>query len=227
MIADIGAGTGNYANALARLGYKVKAIEPSALMRSQATPALDVEWQDGTAEALPLPEQSVHGIVCILAIHHFSSLEKAAKEMQRVCSSGPIVILTIDPRLGDSFWLSKYFPAVYNRLFSAFPPINTICEMLSRGNDWKAELVGYRLPHDAIDITMHSGWNKPEIYLESSHRQNMSGFALATLEEFESGLEALRAALSTGEWEKRYGHLRTQLSADLGFRFIRLAAHEA
>jgi protein-L-isoaspartate O-methyltransferase len=35
-ILDVGAGTGNYAAALARLGYRVIAVEPAATMRRQA-----------------------------------------------------------------------------------------------------------------------------------------------------------------------------------------------
>lgn len=37
-IADVGAGTGNYSNALADLGYKLEAVEPSMEMRRQAIP---------------------------------------------------------------------------------------------------------------------------------------------------------------------------------------------
>jgi protein-L-isoaspartate O-methyltransferase len=35
-IADVGAGTGNYSNALADLGYKLEAVEPAGEMRRQA-----------------------------------------------------------------------------------------------------------------------------------------------------------------------------------------------
>jgi protein-L-isoaspartate O-methyltransferase len=35
-VVDVGAGTGNYSAALARLGYRVVAVEPSTTMRSQA-----------------------------------------------------------------------------------------------------------------------------------------------------------------------------------------------
>lgn len=35
-ICDIGAGTSNYSNELATLGYKIKAIEPSENMKNQA-----------------------------------------------------------------------------------------------------------------------------------------------------------------------------------------------
>jgi precorrin-6B methylase 2 len=36
LLADIGAGTGNYANAMAAAGYQINAVEPSAAMRAQA-----------------------------------------------------------------------------------------------------------------------------------------------------------------------------------------------
>lgn len=44
-IADIGAGTGSYALVLAERGYRVFAIEPSAMMRSQAIahPAINMD----------------------------------------------------------------------------------------------------------------------------------------------------------------------------------------
>ena len=51
MIADIGAGAGNYAAALADRGYRVMAVEPSAAMRAQAAPHDNVTWISGSAEA--------------------------------------------------------------------------------------------------------------------------------------------------------------------------------
>ena len=50
VIADVGAGTGNYSNALARQGYKLLAIEPSELMRCQAMRVADAQWLAGVAE---------------------------------------------------------------------------------------------------------------------------------------------------------------------------------
>src|SRR5258706_13773229 len=100
-------------------------------------------------------------------------------------------------RLGKYFWLSKFFPKIHAQFFSVSPPIDTVCEKLSPKNGWTTEIVSYLLPHDAIDMTMHSGWNKPEIYLDKSHRQSMSGFALASSNEVETGLAGLRTALKS------------------------------
>jgi len=222
VIADIGAGTGNYSNALARHGYKILAIEPSELMRSQARRVPDVQWHAGAAEAIPLPDNSVEGVVCMLAVHHFDSVTLAATEFKRVCPSGPMVLLTIDPRLGEAFWFSEYFPEIYQRVFSTFPPVEHVCSILSRHSGSTAEISPWLLRQNAIDITMHSGWNRPEIYLDQSHRQNMSGFALASPDEIGSGLSTLQAALASGAWDREYGHLRKQREIDLGFRFIKL-----
>ena len=165
--------------------------------------------------------------VCTLAIHHFGSLAKAASEISRICPSGPIVLLTIDPRLGEAFWFSEYFPSVYQRLFSTFPRIECVCTEFTKHGGFTSQVSVWLLPHNAVDTTMHSGWNKPEIYLDQSHRQNMSGLALASRVEIESGVSALRAALASGAWDRDHGYLRKRREIDLGFRFIKLAPVEA
>lgn len=83
-IADIGAGTGGYSRAIADQGFLVYAVEPSSVMRSQSIPHPQVEWVNGYAEDIPLPSASFDAVISILAIHHFSHLEKAIREMNRV-----------------------------------------------------------------------------------------------------------------------------------------------
>jgi ubiquinone/menaquinone biosynthesis C-methylase UbiE len=91
IIADIGAGSGNYSNALADRGFLVKAIEPSDIMKNQSIKKDKVEWISGVAENIPLPDASVDAVVSILANHHFRSLPKSLTEMNRICPGGPIV----------------------------------------------------------------------------------------------------------------------------------------
>ena len=225
-IADIGAGTGNYSNSIAENGYFVKAIEPSAVMRAQSIPNDDVKWYEGFAEKIPLDEYSVEGIISVLAIHHFSSFDTAVTEMYRICTGGPIVFLTIDPRKGEKFWFETYFPSIYKKLFETFPPINEICNILARIANGKIEVIEFPLPQETTDYTMHSGWNHPEIYLEPNFRQSMSGFSLASSHEIDPGVSNLRADLETGTWDKKYGELRKLKEYDLGFRFIKLTVNK-
>lgn len=220
-IADIGAGTGNYSNALANLGYKIKAIEPSEEMQRQSIPNVNVDWYLGSAESIPLADNSVDGVIVVLSIHHFSSVQTAAKEIRRICPNGPIVALTFDPREGEEPWFKKYFPEIYQKDFISFPPIHEVADVIADEGQWNKTIRKFPLPHDLLDKNMYSGWNKPEIYLDPRFRQNVSGLALASQNVIQKGIEGLRNDLETGKWDKEFGYLRNQKSFDPGFRFFK------
>jgi ubiquinone/menaquinone biosynthesis C-methylase UbiE len=224
LIADIGAGTGNYSNALANKGYSVIAIEPSSVMRDQSLPHPMVKWISGIAESIPLQNNTVNGVIIIVAIHHFRSVREALIELHRICSGGPVVILTYDPRLGRGFWFNDYFPEIYRREFELFPPIKEVTAMLA-GDVWKSEVRDFPLPHDLSDKNMHSGWNRPEIYLDKQMRSNTSGFARAPESAVKQGLSLLKEDLQSGVWDAKYGHLRVQNALNTGFVFIKLTSN--
>jgi len=225
LIADIGAGTGNYSIALAERGYDVIAIEPSSIMRGQSSPHPRVRWISGTAESIPLHHNAVNGVVIILAIHHFSSIHNATAELHRICPNGPVVILTYDPRLVKGFWFNKYFPKIYQSEFEWFPPLNEITTLLG-ADTWKVEIRDFPLPHDLTDKNMHSGWNRPEIYLDEKMRSNTSGFARASESDVNRSISRLAEDLRSGEWDARYGHLRKQRTLHTGFVFIKLVSEK-
>jgi len=220
-ITDVGAGTGNYSNALANLGYKIKAIEPSEEMQRQSIPNVNVDWYLGSAESIPLADNSVNGVIVVLSLHHFSSVQSAAKEIRRICPNGPIIVFTLDPREGEEPWFKNYFPEVYQKDFNSFPPINEVADVIAEENQWEKTIRKFPLPHDLLDRNMYSGWNKPEIYLDPRFRQNVSGLALTSKSLVQKGVENLRTDLETGKWDEKYGHLRNRMFFDAGFRFIK------
>jgi ubiquinone/menaquinone biosynthesis C-methylase UbiE len=116
-IADIGAGTGSYALALAERGYHVLAIEPSVIMRNQAIEHPIVEWIDGSAENLPLVDRSVDAAIMMLAFHHFPDYIQALHETHRVVGNGQIILFTYDPEMIFGFWLTEYFPFARSLVF--------------------------------------------------------------------------------------------------------------
>ncbi len=221
-IADIGAGTGNYSNALAELGNKMIAIEPSEKMRTQAKSKNEVAWISGVAESIPLKTKSVDGIVVILAIHHFISLRAAAQEMRRICPEGPMVLFTLDPRKGQEPWFKDYFFDIYQGDFKSFPPIEEILKTLNEEGGWSKKILPFPLPRDLADKNMYSAWNEPERYFDARFRQNTSGFALADPSFVKAGLSRLKEDLQSGTWDKKYGYLRNQKEFDAGFIFIKL-----
>ena len=224
LIVDIGAGTGNYTNALANSGYKLIAIEPSEIMRKQAIPNSSITWIPGLAESLPLQDASMDGVVIVLAIHHFSDIRSAAKEVARVCPTGPLIILTMDPRESEKFWFNDYFPEIEQHVLQSFPPLNEVIDIFSGIKHWSTKAIKFPLPYDLADKNMHSGWNRPEIYLDPVMRQNTSGFALASPSAVQKGITLLENDLRSGKWDRLNGHLRKQESFDAGFRFLQFQA---
>lgn len=79
IVADVGAGTGISANLLAQRVATVVAIEPNAAMRERAEPRPNVHWEEGTAEALPLPDKSVDLVAAFQAYHWFDPLRAFAE----------------------------------------------------------------------------------------------------------------------------------------------------
>lgn len=220
LIVDIGAGTGNYANALANLGYRLFAVEPSEIMREQAVPNGNVAWIAGLAESLPLHDASMDGAVIVLALHHFSNIRNAAKEVARVCPGGPLVVLTMDPRESEEFWFYDYFPEIAQHVLESFPQLNEAVDIFSGIKNWSTQVIKFPLPHDFADKNMCAGWNRPEIYLDPMMRQNTSGFALASKPVVQRGITLLENDLQSGKWDKINGYLRRKDSFDAGFRFL-------
>lgn len=85
--ADIGAGTGIFARALADMGLVVHAVEPNAAMRGAAEPHPLITWHDATGESTGLAAASVHLITCAQAFHWLKP-DKAIREFARIATAG-------------------------------------------------------------------------------------------------------------------------------------------
>ncbi|GAA6618288.1 class I SAM-dependent methyltransferase [Scytonema sp. NUACC26] len=219
-IADIGAGTGGYTQALANQGFSIYAVEPSSVMRSQAEKHPQIEWFSGYAEALPLPDKSVDGVISLLTIHHFSNLEQAFKEMHRILKFGAIVVLTFDIRLAQKIWLYDYFPFLWEDA-ARLLPLNELTKLIQENTNRCVEAIPFLLPYDLSDLFAAAAWRRPELYLQPHVRAGISSFALANPSLIESGVKSLAADLTSGEWDAKYGEFRSLTEIDVGYRFLR------
>ena len=224
VIADIGAGTGNYTCALAERGFQVQAVEPSAVMRGQAKTHPRVQWHEGVAEQLPLPDNSVQGCVSTLTLHHFTDLHLALREMRRVAGNGPLVFLTYDYRQIKPLWLADYFPTLWIDAVHSLPPLEEIASEVRAGTGRSVEIIPFLMPFDLVDLFLAAGWQRPDIYLDPAVRAGMSIFAVGDKTEIEAGLARLRADLDDGTWDKQYGGLRELMEIDAGYRFLHVAS---
>jgi ubiquinone/menaquinone biosynthesis C-methylase UbiE len=219
-VIDIGAGTGSYANVLAANGYQVLAIEPSAMMRNQATHHQAIQWIEAFAEQIPLPDRSAEAAIIMLAFHHFSDYQQALREIYRVVGSGKIILFTYDPAVISSFWLTDYFPSFMSDVQSTFLPTPTLVSEIESISSLAVNILPFPLPKDLSDSFAAVGWARPELYLDLNIRSGISSFTKMTEIELDQGLSSLKDDLVTNAWDQKYGQLRQQAEYDAGYRFV-------
>lgn len=219
-IADVGAGTGNYSNAIADLGYQIIAIEPAKVMQSQRKEHPKVSWLIAAAEKIPLSDDAVDGVVAMLSMHHFDDLKLGIREMARISATGKIVIFAFEQSKITDFWLSDYFPYFINDTLDTFPSTQTIAETITQITQKEVEIIPFLLPINLSDLFAASGWCKPEIYLDAQVRNGISTFAKMPENDLKTGLKGLARDIDNGIWAEKYGYLLEQESYDAGYRIL-------
>ena len=219
-IADIGAGTGNYSNAIAQRGYKVIAIEPSVTMQQQAQSNQDVTWVQAAAESIPLEDNTVDGAIVMLALHHFQNIAAGIKEIDRTIAAGKIVIFAFEQSKIPDFWLTDYFPYFIQDTLKTFPSTSEISQQINQITQKKVTVTPFLLPPDLKDKFAAAGWQKPEMYLDASVRNGISTFAKMPQNLLSAGINKLAAELDNGVWLNKYGHLKQQPTYDAGYRIL-------
>lgn len=99
-VLDLGAGTGKLSRALVTAGYDTVAVEPLEQMRAILLDAIGAERvREGSAEAIPLDDDSVDGITCADSFHWFDE-RRAMPELRRVLRPrGGVAILRAEPQV--------------------------------------------------------------------------------------------------------------------------------
>jgi SAM-dependent methyltransferase len=209
-VVNVGAGTGSYEPK----DRAVIAVEPSDVMITQRS-ADAARCLQGVAEAVPLAEASVDAAMTVLSMHHWTDLTLGLAEMARVARRR-VVALTWIPD-GPPFWLTEdYFPEFMEYDRAVFPSSANLLALMAQTLG-PARIAPVPIPHDCIDGFMSAYWRRPEAYLNADVRRAISSFALV---DVAAGIERLRDDLASGRWEARNSHLRSQDTADFGYRLI-------
>jgi SAM-dependent methyltransferase len=208
-IVNIGAGAGSYEPA----GAWVLAVEPSATMRAQRPkdrPAIH-----GFADSLPLDDDSVDAAMAMITVHQWPDAAKGLAEMRRV-ARGPVVVLTFDGEALDRWWLNDYAPELFAAEARRYPAIADIAATIGA----RTEVTPVPIPLDCTDGFTEAFYGRPERMLDPAVRRAQSAWGFvepAVIARFE---ETLGADLSSGRWDERHGHLRTQPSFEGSVRLI-------
>ena len=104
-IADIGAGVGAGATRAAGRAGQVFAVEPTPYMRrilsarSRLSPH-PFAVVDGSAEATGLPDNSMHAVMAVNTMHHWTDIDEACVELARILRPGGRMLL-VDENFED------------------------------------------------------------------------------------------------------------------------------
>lgn len=210
-VLNIGAGAGSYEPS----DREVIAVEPSPVMIAQR-PADAAAAIQGTAESLPLEDKSVDATMGVFTMQHWDNVDRGLAEVLRVTRER-IVFLTLDVDVTAEMWLCRdYLPEIVEHDRNTFPSIAHLQEVLP-GLQAHTVLV----PSDCTDGFCVALWSRPEAHLDPAVRRASSIWHLLPPSVVDSGLHRLRRDLESGEWDRRYGQLRTQAAFDVGVRLIK------
>jgi SAM-dependent methyltransferase len=207
-VVNVGAGTGSYEPT----DLEVTAVEPSAVMIAQRPPGAAPAVQ-ASAEALPFEDDSFDAALAVLTLHHWSDAEAGLAELARVARRR-VVIFTFDPSVWPEQWIVRdYLPEV---LEQPMPTLERVLAVLPAAT---VEVV--LAPNDCADRMFATLWARPEEHLDPEIRSGSSVWAVLPEEVAARALADLERDLAAGEWDRRYGALRTTPAWDVGFRLIR------
>jgi SAM-dependent methyltransferase len=208
-VLNVGAGAGSYEPD----DRWVLAVEPSATMRGQrsadAAPCLA-----GTAESLPLDDDSVDAAMACVTIHHWPERARGLAELRRV-ARGPVVVFTFEL---DALipWQLDYFAEPMAIESPRFGTVEQVAAEL--GGSTRIETIP--TPADCTDGFFEAFWNRPEAILDPTVRASQSIWQLVEPEVQERIVARLAADLESGRWDEEHGALREQQSYEGSLRLV-------
>lgn len=194
-LLDVGGGTGNYAQALASVGWHPVVVDRNPGMLGRAA-GKGLSVAVGDASSLPVRSGAVDAAVLVSMLHHVPDWEAALAEARRAVRPGGAVILMAFTREHlDVHWVLRYLPATLEH-FAGLHQTRT--ELLAALPGADVLPVVY---DDLVDGSMAALCRRPELLLRPDVRAQTSLFEWAAdnaPDELADGMARLEADLAAG-----------------------------
>merc|ERR1719162_1741915 len=167
----------------------------------------DQHLVQGSADSLPIEDNSFHVVTMNQVAHHFPKdddyafCSKAFKEISRVLKPGGVFVLnTSTPeQQRDSFWWLALFPRASQAICGRFPPLQTLIKECKASN--------LAVNADSVCVPLHRSLMAESKYLEhgvkggfmASYRAGDSSWAMTeNFGELDEGLKKLQDMIDKG-----------------------------
>jgi SAM-dependent methyltransferase len=201
-LADIGGGTGNYALALKREGWRPVVVDRSADMLVRAT-GKGLETVEADAQRLPFEDGAFDAAMMISMLHHVEDRRTALAEARRVLGQGGrLVLLGFTREDAETLWILNYFPSSRRWMEATHPPRAAFLEELPGAELWPVEF------EDMRDGSLAALSADPGLVLEAAERGDTSYFERMHRDhpsELQEGLVRLRRDMAAGRVTGRAG----------------------
>jgi len=213
-VLNVGAGAGAYEPK----DREVLALEPSEVMIAQR-PKGAAPVMRGSAESIPLRDDSVDAAMAILSDHHWQDRAAGFSEMRRVARRR-VVSFNIDPADFGRYWFaSEYLPSSLELVLPRYRERGTWeRELRWLLGDVRIEPVP--IPHDCADGFFGAYWRRPEMLLDEKVRNGISVFSRCDAADVADAIQRLRVDLESGAWHKRHADLLELEELDLGYKLV-------
>jgi SAM-dependent methyltransferase len=201
-LADLGGGTGNYALALERAGWRPIVIDRSPEMLARAA-AKGLETVEADAQRLPFEDESFDAATMISMLHHVEDQSAALAEARRILKpGGRLALKGFTGEDAASLWILDYFPCSRPWMEATHPPRRAILEQLPG-----ARLLDFEFT-DMQDESLAAISAEPERVLAAAEAGATSYFERLHRdhpEELRAGLARLREDIAAGRAPRRAG----------------------
>jgi SAM-dependent methyltransferase len=201
-VLDVAGGTGNYADALARHGFRPLVVDREHAMLRRSVDKIGPGRQVvGDALTLPVHDGSVDVVVCVSALHQFPDQGIALVEMRRVIRNGPVVLQVFTAENLVPSFVFDYFPDP-DGPDAIHLPETEMADLLLGAGFRRVELERF-VYEDLSDGTVHALQNDADALADPERLRNTSFFAKLDPAVQGAGLDALRRDLESGALRER------------------------